>query len=96
MKAKDFHFRSVKESPSEAEIPSHKLLIRAGMIKNWLGYLCTAAPRPLSFTKNRKNYSRGNVIRRSTRNVNPNGTTRGVLENLEGMKSWERVNANRG
>ena len=33
MKAKDFHFRSVKESPSEAEIPSHKLLIRAGMIR---------------------------------------------------------------
>ena len=33
MKAKDFHFRSVKESPSEAEISSHKLLIRAGMIR---------------------------------------------------------------
>ena len=33
MKAKDFHFRSVKESPSEAEISSHKLLIRAGMTR---------------------------------------------------------------
>ena len=33
MKAKDFQFRSVKESPSEAEISSHKLLIRAGMIR---------------------------------------------------------------
>ena len=33
MKAKDFHFRTVKESPAEAEISSHKLLIRAGMIR---------------------------------------------------------------
>ena len=33
MKAKDFHFKTVKESPSEAEISSHKLLIRAGMIR---------------------------------------------------------------
>ena len=33
MKAKDFHFRTVKESPAEAEIVSHKLLIRAGMIR---------------------------------------------------------------
>ena len=83
MKAKDFHFRSVKESPSEAEISSHKLLIRAGMIRK-IGsrYICTAALRPPSFAKNRKNYPRGNVIRRSTRNVNPNGTTRRVLERI--------------
>ncbi|MAF81686.1 MAG: proline--tRNA ligase [Proteobacteria bacterium] len=33
MKAKDFHFKTVKESPAEAEIASHKLLIRAGMIR---------------------------------------------------------------
>ena len=33
MKATDFHFRTVKESPAEAEISSHKLLIRAGMIR---------------------------------------------------------------
>ncbi|MAC66622.1 MAG: proline--tRNA ligase [Proteobacteria bacterium] len=33
MKAKDFHLETVKESPAEAEIPSHKLLIRAGMIR---------------------------------------------------------------
>ena len=33
MKAKDFHFRTVKESPAEAEISSHKLLIRAGMTR---------------------------------------------------------------
>ena len=83
MKAKDFHFRSVKESPAEAEISSHKAVDTCwNDKKDWLGYICTAALRPLSFAKNRKNYSRGNVIRRSTRNVNPNGTTRRVLERI--------------
>ncbi len=33
MKAKDFHFKTVRENPAEAEIVSHKLLIRAGMIR---------------------------------------------------------------
>ncbi len=33
MKATDFHFKTKKESPAEAEISSHKLLIRSGMIR---------------------------------------------------------------
>ncbi len=33
MKAKDFHFKTLKESPVETEIPSHKLMIRSGMIR---------------------------------------------------------------
>ncbi len=33
MKAKDFHFKTLKENPAETEIPSHNLMIRSGMIR---------------------------------------------------------------
>ena len=29
MKAKDFHFKTLKENPAETEIPSHNLMIRS-------------------------------------------------------------------
>ena len=33
MKLSQMHFRTLREVPTEAEIPSHILLLRAGMIK---------------------------------------------------------------
>ena len=33
MRASQFFLSTLKEAPSEAELPSHKLMLRAGLIK---------------------------------------------------------------
>ena len=33
MKASSFHYKTLKEAPKDAELVSHKLMIRANMIK---------------------------------------------------------------
>ena len=38
------HFRTLREVPTEAEIPSHILLLRAGMIKKTVAGVYTYMP----------------------------------------------------
>ena len=33
MRASQFHFQTLKEDPADAEVASHRLMIRAGMIR---------------------------------------------------------------
>ena len=33
MKASSYHYKTLKDAPSDTELISHKLMIRAGMIK---------------------------------------------------------------
>jgi len=52
---------TLKETPAEAEIASHKLLLRAGLIRKLAGGLYTFLPMGLrALQKNQSDYSRGN------------------------------------
>ena len=44
MKATAFHLATLKEAPADAEIVSHKLLTRTGMIKKLAGGIYTYMP----------------------------------------------------
>lgn len=44
MRASQFHLNTQKEAPAEAEVPSHKLMTRAGMIRKLAGGIYTYMP----------------------------------------------------
>ena len=44
MKLSQMHFKTLREVPTEAEIPSHILLLRAGMIKKTVAGVYTYMP----------------------------------------------------
>ena len=44
MRASAFHFSTLKEAPADAEIVSHKLMIRAGLIRRLAGGIYTWMP----------------------------------------------------
>jgi prolyl-tRNA synthetase len=44
MRASQFHLHTVKETPADAEIVSHKLMLRAGMIRKLTGGIYTWTP----------------------------------------------------
>ena len=44
MRASQFFLSTLKEAPSEAELPSHKLMLRAGLIKRLASGLYTWMP----------------------------------------------------
>ena len=53
MKYSNFFLPTIKDAPSDAEIISHKLMIRAGMIKqSSAGYLFMVTSRPTCIKKN--------------------------------------------
>ena len=52
MKAKNLHFRTLKESPNEAEVPSHNLMIRSGMIRKLSSGIYIYMPLGLKVLKN--------------------------------------------
>ena len=43
MRASNYHINTLKEAPSEAEVASHQLMTRAGMIRKLAGDLTAAA-----------------------------------------------------
>ena len=45
---------TLKEAPAEAEIPSHQLLLRAGLVRKLAGGLYTFLPAGLRLTKSGK------------------------------------------
>jgi prolyl-tRNA synthetase len=44
MKASDFHLSTLKEAPADAEVASHRLMTRAGMIRRLAGGIYTYMP----------------------------------------------------
>jgi prolyl-tRNA synthetase len=44
MKASQFLISTLKEAPADAEVVSHKLMMRAGMIKSWVLASTTTCP----------------------------------------------------
>jgi prolyl-tRNA synthetase len=47
MKASQFHISTLKEAPADAEVISHKLMMRAGMIKKLGAGIYTLMPMGL-------------------------------------------------
>ena len=47
MLASKFHINTLKEAPAEAEVISHKLMIRAGMIRRLAGGIYNYMPMAL-------------------------------------------------
>ena len=47
MKASQYFISTLKEAPAEAELPSHKLMLRAGLIKRVASGLYTWMPMGL-------------------------------------------------
>ncbi|MCJ9708869.1 proline--tRNA ligase, partial [Bordetella hinzii] len=44
MRASNYHINTLKEAPAEAEVASHKLMTRAGMIRKLAGGIYTYMP----------------------------------------------------
>ena len=44
MKASDFHLFTLKEAPADAEVASHRLMTRAGMIRRLAGGIYSYMP----------------------------------------------------
>ena len=44
MRASNYHINTLKEAPSEAEVASHQLMTRAGMIRKLAGGIYTYMP----------------------------------------------------
>ena len=61
MRLSQFHLRTEKETPADAEIISHKLMLKAGMIRKLAAGLYTWSPLGLRVL-------RGNEPRRCDRN----------------------------
>jgi prolyl-tRNA synthetase len=47
MRLSRFHLHTTKETPADAELVSHKLMLRAGMIRKLAAGLYTWSPRGL-------------------------------------------------
>ena len=52
MKAKHFHFQTLKENSNEAEVPSHNLMLRAGLIRKLSSGIYIYMPLGLKVLKN--------------------------------------------
>jgi len=68
MRLSTYPLSTVKELPAEAEIVSHQLMLRAGLIRRLAAGLYTWLPMGLRVLRNgRENRARGNGSRRSAR-----------------------------
>src|SRR3990167_329920 len=63
MRAKQFFFATLKEAPSEAEIVSHQLMLRAGLVKRLAGGIYTWMPLGLRILRKVENVIREEMNR---------------------------------
>ena len=63
MKASQFHISTLKEAPADAEIVSHKLMTRAGMIKKLAGGIYNYMPMGLRVIRRIENIIREEMNR---------------------------------
>ena len=55
MKASSYHYKTLKDAPSDTELISHKLMIRAGMIKPIASGIYTWLPLGLKILRKIEN-----------------------------------------
>ena len=67
MKMSNMLVSTLREVPAEAEIDSHKLMLRAGMIRKMAAGIYNYMPLGLKALKCRRNSKRRNECSRSTR-----------------------------
>src|SRR5690606_3399825 len=58
MRASNYHINTLKEAPSEAEVASHQLMTRAGMIRKVAGGIYTYMPMGLKVLRKIENIVR--------------------------------------
>ncbi|MFA4914827.1 MAG: proline--tRNA ligase, partial [Burkholderiaceae bacterium] len=63
MRASNYHLNTLKEAPSEAEIASHQLMTRAGMIRKLAGGIYTYMPLGLRVIRKIENIVREEMTR---------------------------------
>ena len=63
MRASRFHVSTLKEAPADAEVVSHKLMTRAGMIKRLAGGIYTYLPMGLRVIRRIENIIREEMNR---------------------------------
>lgn len=67
MRASQFFISTLKEAPADAEIISHKLMVRTGMIRRLGSGIYAYMPMGLRVSQNRKYHPGRNESRRSCR-----------------------------
>ena len=63
MKASSFHYKTLKEAPKDAELVSHKLMIRANMIKPLASGIYSWLPLGLKILNKVEEIIRKNMIK---------------------------------
>ncbi|MCL4747090.1 MAG: proline--tRNA ligase, partial [Burkholderiaceae bacterium] len=63
MRASRFHVSTLKEAPADAEVASHKLMTRAGMIKRLAGGIYSYLPMGLRVIRRIENIVREEMNR---------------------------------
>lgn len=84
MKWTQTHINTLKEAPSDAEIPSHKLMIRAGMMKKLAPGLYTYGNLALRAIRKFENIIRGELDKR--------GCTEILMPMVHPRELWEETN----
>jgi hypothetical protein len=76
MRASQFFIATLKEAPSDAEIISHQLMLRAGLIRRLAGGIYTWMPMGLRvFAQGREHRAPGNGPRRGHRTAHAGRAT---------------------
>lgn len=78
------HIYTLKEAPSDAEIPSHKLMVRAGLVKKLAPGLYTYGPLALRAIRKFEN-----LIRRE---LDSRGATEILMPMVHPRELWEETN----
>jgi len=84
MKWSQSHIYTLKEAPSDAEIPSHKLMVRAGLVKKLAPGLYTYGPLALRAIRKLENIIRSELNKR--------GGTEILMPMVHPRELWEETN----
>lgn len=84
MKWSQSHIYTLKEAPSDAEIPSHKLMVRAGLVKKLAPGLYTYGPLALRAIRKFENIIRSELNKR--------GGTEILMPMVHPRELWEETN----
>ena len=83
MRLSQFHLRTVKETPAEAELVSHKLMLRTGMIRKLASGLYTWTPLGLRVLRKVENVVRSEM--------NAAGAIEMLMPTIQPRELWEET-----
>src|SRR3569833_1913424 len=83
MRLSQFHLATVKEVPADAEIASHRLMLRAGMIRKLASGLYTWTPLGLRVMRKVENVVREEMVRA--------GAVEMLMPSVQPRELWEET-----